>query len=154
MEKKIESQSPYSNFDRLLINGQWRHGKGAKVLNDLNPYNGNILAEIPHANRDDMDEAYRGAAKAQHEWAALLPGGQRLCAARRRSWKHGAKKLCHGSFMNPVARALKPIWNGMPCMACCSRQPRCLIWWKVGFCPPIFPARKAACTVNPSALSG
>jgi len=74
MEKKMESQSPYSNFDRLLINGQWRHGKGAKVLRDLNPYDGSTLAEIPHANRDDMDEAYRGAAKAQQAWAALIPG--------------------------------------------------------------------------------
>lgn len=82
MEKKIESQSPYSNFDRLLINGQWRHGKGAKILSDLNPYNGNILVEVPHANRDDMDEGYRGAAKAQHAWAALLPG-ERAAIMRR-----------------------------------------------------------------------
>ncbi|MBY0498492.1 MAG: aldehyde dehydrogenase family protein, partial [Nitrosomonas sp.] len=74
MEKKTESQSTYSNFDQLFINGQWRHGKGAKILRDLNPYDGSTLVEIPHANRDDMDEAYRGAAKAQHAWAALIPG--------------------------------------------------------------------------------
>ncbi|MER2510871.1 MAG: aldehyde dehydrogenase family protein [Nitrosomonas ureae] len=82
MEKKTESQSPYSNFDRLLINGQWRHGKGAKILRDLNPYDGSTLAEIPHANRDDMDEAYRGAAKAQQAWAALIPG-ERATIMRR-----------------------------------------------------------------------
>ncbi|MDP1933896.1 MAG: aldehyde dehydrogenase family protein, partial [Nitrosomonas sp.] len=82
MEKKLASQSPYSNFDQLLINGQWRHGKGAKILRDLNPYDGSTLVEIPHANRDDMDEAYRGAAKAQHEWAALIPG-ERAAIMRR-----------------------------------------------------------------------
>ena len=82
MENKKESPPLYSNFDQLLINGQWRHGKGEKVLSDLNPYNGTILAEIPHANRDDMDEAYRGAAKAQHAWAALIPG-ERAAIMRR-----------------------------------------------------------------------
>ncbi|UJP02881.1 MAG: aldehyde dehydrogenase family protein [Nitrosomonas sp.] len=73
MEKKSASQSPYSNFDQLFINGQWRHGKGAKILRDLNPYDGSTLVEIPHANRDDLDEAYRGAVKAQLAWAALIP---------------------------------------------------------------------------------
>ena len=82
MEKKKQSPPPYSNFDQLLINGRWRHGNGTKVLSDSNPYNGNVLVEIPHANRDDMDEAYRGAAKAQLEWAALIPG-ERAAIMRR-----------------------------------------------------------------------
>ncbi|SDW36447.1 aldehyde dehydrogenase (NAD+) [Nitrosomonas eutropha] len=55
MEMETEYQSPYSNFDQLLINGQWHNGKGAKILRDLNPYDGSTLVEIPHANRDDMD---------------------------------------------------------------------------------------------------
>jgi acyl-CoA reductase-like NAD-dependent aldehyde dehydrogenase len=72
--------TPLFNFDQLLINDQWRHGKGTKVLYDLSSYNGNVMVEIPHANRDDMDEAYRGAAKAQPEWAALLLGERgQLC---------------------------------------------------------------------------
>ncbi len=79
---KKRYSTPYSNLDQLLINGQWRHGKGIEVLNALHPYNGNILVEIPHANRDDMDEADRGAAKAQPEWAALLPG-ERGASMRR-----------------------------------------------------------------------
>lgn len=72
----------YDGFDRLPINGTWRRGKGAKVLRDLNPYNGDVLVEIQHANRDDMDEAYRGAARAQPAWAALLPG-ERAAVMRR-----------------------------------------------------------------------
>lgn len=82
MENKKGSPPAYSNFDQLLINGQWRHGRGTKVLQDLNPYDGSTLVEIPHANRDDMDEAYRGGAKAQREWAALLPG-ERAAIMRR-----------------------------------------------------------------------
>ena len=63
-----QSHLPYTNFDQLPINGQWRHGKGAKVLRDLNPYDGSTLVEIPHANRDDLDEAYRGAQQTQLSW--------------------------------------------------------------------------------------
>lgn len=82
MEMKIEYKTSYSNFDQLLINGQWRHGKGEKILRDLNPYDGSTLVEIPHANCDDMNEAYLGAAEVQHEWAALIPG-ERAVIMRR-----------------------------------------------------------------------
>lgn len=83
MEHSNEKSLPhYMGFDQLPINGKWRHGKGAKVLRDLNPYNGEVIVEIPHASRDDMDEAYRSAAKAQVEWAAALPG-ERAAVMRR-----------------------------------------------------------------------
>lgn len=74
MKESKQSLLPYSNFDRLPINGKWRHGNGEKVLQDLNPYDANVLVEIPHVNRDDLDEAFHGAARAQLDWAALLPG--------------------------------------------------------------------------------
>ena len=77
-----ESLPSYSGFDQLPINGKWRYGQGAKVLRDLNPYSGKVIVEIPHASRDDLDEAYRGAAKAQFEWAALIPG-ERAAVMRR-----------------------------------------------------------------------
>lgn len=62
----------YVGFDQLPINGKWRHGKGAKVLRDLNPYSGEVIVEISHANRDDMDEAYRGAVKAHSQTIQTL----------------------------------------------------------------------------------
>ncbi|SDY71950.1 aldehyde dehydrogenase family protein [Nitrosomonas sp. Nm58] len=74
MKESKQSLSPYSNFDQLPISGKWRHGNGEKILRDLNPYDANVLVEIPHANRDDMDEAFRSAAVLQPGWAALLPG--------------------------------------------------------------------------------
>src|SRR5437016_13103117 len=37
------------------------------------PYSAEILTEIVMANEDDLDEAYQSAAKAQVEWARLLP---------------------------------------------------------------------------------
>lgn len=82
MEENKQSPLPYTHFDLLPINGQWRHGKGTRVLRDLNPYDGSTLVEIPHANRDDLDDAYRSASMAQFEWAAMLPG-DRAAVMRR-----------------------------------------------------------------------
>lgn len=84
MEQNGNEKSPprYQGFDQLPINGKWRHGKGTKVLRDLNPYNGDTLVEIPHAMREDMDEAYRRAATAQVEWGAAVPG-ERATVMRR-----------------------------------------------------------------------
>jgi aldehyde dehydrogenase (NAD+) len=66
-------QSEYSGFDRQPINGQWRVGKGKGRLVDRNPYTGEVLLEIPHADEQDLDEAHRGALKAQVAWAQMLP---------------------------------------------------------------------------------
>jgi aldehyde dehydrogenase (NAD+) len=72
----------YSGLDQLPINGAWRRGRGANVLRDRNPYSGDVLIEIQHANRDDLDEAYRGAGKAQIGWGAALPA-ERAAVMRR-----------------------------------------------------------------------
>jgi aldehyde dehydrogenase (NAD+) len=63
----------YSDFDKLIIGGGWRPGKSKKVLEDRNPYNGELLTEIVQANAEDLDAAYAAAAKAQPAWAAVLP---------------------------------------------------------------------------------
>src|SRR5574340_394195 len=67
------SANQYSDFDRQPIAGEWRTGKAKGRLVDRNPYNGETLVEIPHASERDLDEAHRGALKAQKAWAALLP---------------------------------------------------------------------------------
>ncbi len=65
--------SAYQNFDRQLIAGQWRAGRGRGRLSNRNPFNGDVIVEIPHANEQDLDEAFRAAAKAQKAWASKLP---------------------------------------------------------------------------------
>lgn len=87
-----EKSSPhYTGFDQLPINGKWRRGKGTKVLRDFDPYSGELLVEIPHADRDDMDEAYQGAAKDRKEWAAALLG-ERAGVMRRAAQVMEARK--------------------------------------------------------------
>jgi len=68
------SPHTYDDFGQLPIAGGWRQGRSEKVNRDRNPYNGETLAEIPQANREDLDAAYAAAAKAQPGWAARLPG--------------------------------------------------------------------------------
>lgn len=68
-----EGPSPYTGFDRLLIGGAWRPGRGQSTFKDHNPYTGEIILEIPEGDRGDLDAAYTSAAKAHPDWAAALP---------------------------------------------------------------------------------
>lgn len=72
--ERLTNLSEYGDLANQYIAGKWRPGSGQKVAKDLNPYTGEVLVEIPMANRDDLDAAYKAAAEAQPEWAATLPG--------------------------------------------------------------------------------
>lgn len=63
----------YTGFDRMPIAGEWRAGSSGATATDSNPFSGEVLCEIPMANADDLDRAYRAAREAQREWAAALP---------------------------------------------------------------------------------
>ena len=65
--------APYGGFESMPIAGEWRAGRAGKTAEDVDPYTGETLLEIPLADADDLDEAYRGAKEAQKEWAAKLP---------------------------------------------------------------------------------
>jgi aldehyde dehydrogenase (NAD+) len=66
------TQQPYTGFDRMPIGGEWRKG-GNRVLQDHNPYTGDVILEIPQGNRGDLDDAFGAAAQAHTQWAAALP---------------------------------------------------------------------------------
>lgn len=63
----------YDGFDRMPIAGTWRAGNAGATATDTDPYTGETLTEIPLANAEDLDEAYRTAKQAQRDWAARLP---------------------------------------------------------------------------------
>jgi aldehyde dehydrogenase (NAD+) len=63
----------YRGFDGQYIDGSWRPGRLGGVQVDINPYSGATLAETVMANRNDLNEAYHAAAKAQVSWAGRLP---------------------------------------------------------------------------------
>jgi len=68
-----ERPDRYTQLDRQYINGIWRDGKEGSKLIDSDPFTGETLAEIVQANKNDLDEAYQSAAKAQVSWAAKNP---------------------------------------------------------------------------------
>ena len=51
-------------YDRQYIDGQWREGRGA-VLENRNPYTGELLYTYRAASREDVDDAYEAAGRAQ-----------------------------------------------------------------------------------------
>ncbi|MDY0749006.1 aldehyde dehydrogenase family protein [Paucibacter sp. R3-3] len=63
---------PYS-FDALYISGHWRSGSAGTILKVHDPYSGSLLAEVPDASLGDIDDAFQGAASAQHAWGESMP---------------------------------------------------------------------------------
>ncbi|AIL62312.1 4-hydroxybenzaldehyde dehydrogenase [Pseudomonas alkylphenolica] len=63
----------YENMSLQLIAGEWRVGKAGRDLDVLDPFTQEKLLQIPLANREDLDEAYRSARQAQVAWAACGP---------------------------------------------------------------------------------
>ncbi|MCB7071245.1 hypothetical protein LIZ76_15035 [Caldibacillus sp. 210928-DFI.2.22] len=59
------------NFRKLsgqYINREWRDGNSSLVMENKNPYNGEILAMYRAANIDDLNAAYISAQTAQKQW--------------------------------------------------------------------------------------
>ncbi|MFI9566562.1 aldehyde dehydrogenase family protein [Streptomyces rishiriensis] len=63
--------SPYfTNLAQQYIDGTWRPGTGSWDIITINPYDGEKLASITIATVEEVDEAFRAAARAQKQWAA------------------------------------------------------------------------------------
>lgn len=60
-------------YDKQYINGEWRVGGSDKILEDRNPYTGEILYRYRSANRKDIDDAYEAAAEAEKTWGHTTP---------------------------------------------------------------------------------
>ncbi|MFJ5305693.1 aldehyde dehydrogenase family protein [Streptomyces sp. NPDC088350] len=69
--------SYFTNLAQQYIDGEWRPGTGSWDIIDFNPYDGEKLASITIATVDEVDEAYRAAARAQKTWAATNPYARR-----------------------------------------------------------------------------
>ncbi len=59
----------YAQWNKLYLGGAWRSGSSSRTVTVRNPYNQEVLAELPLASVDDIDLAYRKAQAAQHAWA-------------------------------------------------------------------------------------
>ena len=69
--------SYFTDLGQQYIDGEWRPGTGPWDIIDCNPYDGEKLASITIASVDEVDQAYRAAARAQKGWAATNPYARR-----------------------------------------------------------------------------
>src|SRR5688500_17736941 len=63
----------YDGFDRMLLNGRWRHGGSGQSVEDVNPCTNEVLLRIPLADQADLDDAFEAAVAAQPAWSRALP---------------------------------------------------------------------------------
>ncbi|MDQ2052452.1 aldehyde dehydrogenase family protein [Natronolimnohabitans sp. A-GB9] len=62
-----------TKWNGLYIDGEWRQPEGAAETTVTSPATGEVVATIPQATEDDVDEAYAVAEQAQTEWAQTPP---------------------------------------------------------------------------------
>ncbi|GAA0672885.1 aldehyde dehydrogenase family protein [Streptomyces thermocarboxydovorans] len=65
--------SYFTDLAQQYIDGEWRPGSGSWDIIDFNPYDDGKLASITIATADEIDQAYRAAARAQKPWAETNP---------------------------------------------------------------------------------
>jgi len=70
----IQVLAPYGNFDKQVIGGVNRVGRGDGTTSVSNPYTGQVLIDIRNANVADVDDAFKAAHAAQRAWASFTPG--------------------------------------------------------------------------------
>ncbi|MFF8407272.1 MULTISPECIES: aldehyde dehydrogenase family protein [unclassified Streptomyces] len=74
--------SYFTDLAQQYIDGEWRPGSGSWDVIDFNPYDDEKLASITVATVDEVDQAYRAAARAQKQWAATNPYTRRAVFER------------------------------------------------------------------------
>jgi len=58
---------------KLLIGGEWRSGEGRETEPVINPATEEVLAELPHATPQDLDDAVAAAEESWPMWRAMSP---------------------------------------------------------------------------------
>ncbi|MGW4564843.1 aldehyde dehydrogenase family protein [Streptomyces sp. NPDC004561] len=74
--------SYFSDLAQQYIDGEWRPGTGSWDVIDFNPYDDEKLASITVATVDEVDQAYRAAARVQKQWADTNPYARRAVLER------------------------------------------------------------------------
>jgi acyl-CoA reductase-like NAD-dependent aldehyde dehydrogenase len=74
MSNDASLPTPFTGFTRHYIDGKWVEGRSSQtVIDDTSPFTGETLTSLKGAAIEDVDDAFAAAARAQADWAALLP---------------------------------------------------------------------------------
>ncbi|MFF5856107.1 aldehyde dehydrogenase family protein [Streptomyces sp. NPDC012751] len=74
--------SYFTDLAQQYIDGEWRPGTGSWDVIDFDPYDDEKLAAITVATVEEVDLAYRAAARVQKEWARTNPYARRAVFER------------------------------------------------------------------------
>ena len=99
----------YKNY----INGVWQNAKSGKTFSVENPFNQEIISDVPDSNRDDIDMAVSSAKNAYEDWRIMSAGDRRdLMKEVANKSRENAKDLAKTISMEmgkPFAEALDEI---------------------------------------------
>jgi len=73
LQEEVTKNKKLKSYENIFINGQWRKGSSKKKAISVDPYTGDKLAEISGATKEDIDEAYNAAKKAQIKRFEMTP---------------------------------------------------------------------------------
>ncbi len=63
---------------KLYINGKWVENHGGKVIDDISPADGSVVAKVHTAGAEDVETAIAAAQAAWPAWSKLLPADREL----------------------------------------------------------------------------
>jgi len=73
---------------KMYIDGKWVDSSSGDTFEDLNPYTGEVYANVPAGNVDDAKSAIDAAKTAFPEWAATPPAARRDRKSTRLNSSH------------------------------------------------------------------
>ena len=62
---------------KLFIGGKWIESTSGETFNDLNPFTGEVYAQVPAGTREDARQAIDAAKAAFPGWASSSPASRR-----------------------------------------------------------------------------
>src|SRR5664280_3084518 len=62
-----------SDWNSLFIGGEWVPGGSRRVIQDRNPYDNEVITEVPSATNEDVDRAFEIAESAQRKHLHRTP---------------------------------------------------------------------------------
>lgn len=60
-------------YSKQFINGEWRTGTGTTMMENVNPFTGEVLYKYQAAGLQDVEDAYKAAYEAQKLWGKTSP---------------------------------------------------------------------------------
>lgn len=66
-------ETEHTTWTKQFINGEWVEGSGEKIVENKNPYTGEVIATWRSSNKEDIDQAYEAAQKSSVKWKKSLP---------------------------------------------------------------------------------